>query len=185
MKKIIILSIFFIISIISYSDVKWSGDSGKMSIIYKVVDPLIVKVDQPERIIVSQNQKTFTYSKMSSSKKVLAVNVTSSYNYVDEILREIYKTVYFELVNNGDFVLKQANTIEEIKGKGYFIDSENNATYTNKLTKIDKPFSSSVAGNIFSATTGIDADFTLPEGDVPMGVYTGTLKLNVWFGGTL
>lgn len=187
MRRIIVLSLFLVFGIISYSDVKWSGDSGKISIIYKIVDPLIVTVEEPEKLIVSANQKTFTYSKMSSKKAPLVVKVTSSYNQntIDEILRKIYETVYFQLQNGGKFELKNGAEQKVITGNGYFVDSQVTATEGAKLTEISKPFSSTVSGNTFSTTTGIDVDFTLPDGDVPMGIYRGTLYLNVWFGGSL
>lgn len=188
MRKIYILSLFLVLAIFSYSNnVTWTGDSGKITIIYKVVDPLIVTVEQPEKLTVSANQKTFTYSDMTKSKKPLLVTVKTTYNSgtVDDILRKIYEIVYFELEKTGKFELTNGTNPELITGQGYFIDSQANATKNTKLTAINKPFANNVGGDTFSTTTEIDVDFTLPDGEVPMGLYTGTLRLNVWFAGSL
>ena len=185
MKRIFIVLSFLLITIISYSEVKWDGEDGRVTIIYKIVDPLIVEVEQPQKLVIGANQKKFTYSEASKRKKALLVTVKSPYNQVDELLRKIYETVYFKLDNNGEFKLTNEKTTKEISGKGYFIDNEAQATRDKKVTEISKPFANRVNGNGFSVTTGVDADFTLPEEEVPMGVYKGTLYLNVWFGGTL
>lgn len=185
MKRILILLSFLVVTVMSYSDVKWEGEDGRVTIIYKIVDPLIVEVEQPQRLVIGANQKKFTYSEASKKKKPLLVTVRSPYNQVDELLRKIYETVYFELGNRGEFKLVNEKTTKEINGQGYFIDNEGKATRDKKVTELSKPFANRVNGNGFSVTTGVDADFTLPEGEVPMGVYKGTLHLNVWFGGTL
>lgn len=183
MKKNLIFLLFLLASMFSYSDVKWNGEDGRIRIIYKIVDPLIVTVDTPKKMTVSANQKTFTYSGVTNDHKPLLVTVKSSYNKVDDILRKIYETVYFELPNDGKFTLTNQNTQKVIQGEGYFVDGTiGRATKTKNLSK---PFINTVNGTNFTATTHIDSEFTLPEGDVPMGVYTGTLKLNVWFGGSI
>lgn len=185
MKRIFIVLSFLLATIISYSEVKWEGEDGRLTIIYKIIDPLIVDVEQPQKLVIGSNKKNFTYSEVSKTRKPLLVTVKSSYNEIDELLRKIYETVYFELPNMGEFKLKNEKNNAEIIGKGYFIDNEVGANRSNQRTEISKPFSNRVNGATFSTTTNIDANFTLPEGEVPMGVYKGSLHLNVWFGGTL
>lgn len=187
MKRLIILSLFLIINIFSYSNVIWDGENQKISIIYKIVDPIIVNVDIPERITVSSGQKNFTYSHMVKDKRMITVKVNAPYNpsMIDNVLRAIYERVYFSLQNNGEFDLKNSTEQAIIKGKGYFVDSNEGILATAKRTSYDKEFANNVSGTNFYTTTQIDADFTMGQENMPMGVYTGTLKLDVWFGGRL
>ena len=106
MKRIFIVLSFLLVTIISYSDVKWEGEDGRLTIIYKIIDPLIVDVEQPQKLVIGSNKKNFTYSEVSKTRKPLLVTVKSSYNEIDELLRKIYETVYFELPNMGEFKLK-------------------------------------------------------------------------------
>lgn len=185
MKKNWLILLLLLATSFSYADVVWNGEEGRISIIYKIVDPLLVEVETPKRLIVSATQKEFTYSKMTETKQPLLVTVKSPYNTVDEILRKIYENVYLELQDNGVYTLRNDTTTKVITGKGYFIDAEGNATTETKTTYLVKQFANRVSGTGFSVTTNIDSDFVLPEGEVPMGVYKGTLRLNVWFGGSL
>lgn len=185
MKKNWLILLLFLATSFSYADVVWNGEEGRISIIYKIVDPLLVEVETPKRLIVSATQKEFTYSKMTETKQPLLVTVKSPYNTVDDILRKIYENVYLELQDNGVYTLRNDTTTKVIAGKGYFIDTEVGATAETKTTQLVKQFANRVSGTNFSVTTNIDSDFVLPEGEVPMGVYKGTLYLNVWFGGSL
>lgn len=194
MKKIIFM-FFILISSIGYSKTYWDGKDYDKSLVvlYKVLDPLIVKVDEPKRIIIPAKKNTYKYSEYSEDHRKLKVDVSTSYNQneIDDILRKVYENVYFKLQNNGEFELNRVKKENEkaenivIKGKGYFVDNSASAIEQDKKTQITKPFSSNVAGNKFSATTEIDAEFTVDNDNIPMGVYKGTLKLDVWFGGSI
>lgn len=188
MKRIFIVLSFLLITIISYSDVKWEGEDGRVTIIYKIVDPIIVDVEQPQKLIVSANQKKFTYSEVNRDKKRINVRINAPYNQnhsIDSILRAIYEKVYLELQNDGKFELQNEKKSQNIiKGKGYFVDNEAKVMSKDKQTFYSKEFSNRVNGNKFYTTSQIDADFEMDE-NMPMGVYKGTLKLNVWFGGSI
>lgn len=194
MKKAIFF-LFILISSIGYSKTMWKGNNydKNLVVLYKALDPLIVKVDEPKRIIIPAKRNTYKYSEYSSDHRKLKVDVSTSYNkdQIDSILRKVYENVYFKLQNDGNFdlthVKKENEKVENvtIKGKGYFVDNSVSATDKEKKSEITKPFSSSVVGNKFSATTEIDAEFTVDNDNIPMGVYTGTLKLDVWFGGSV
>lgn len=189
MKKIFFV-FFILLKSLSYCADTWHG-SGKpdniLVVLYKVLDPLIVEVEQPERIVIPASNGSYRYSNYSKSRRPLTVKVSAKYNKdkVDDILRKIYERVYFKLDNNGDFELTNKKYGDKkIKGKGYFIDSEAKATETNKLSEIDKEFSGSVGAEKFNATTQVDADFIINDiTNTPMGEYQGTLMLDVWFGG--
>lgn len=190
MKKSIILSLFLLMAIFSYSMVTWEGDKNNVSIIYKIVDPVIVEVEKPQKIVVSSGQKNFTYSEMVKDRKRIGVKVNTPYNptMIDDVLRAIYERVYFSLQDNGNFDLKNTTdptNVSIIKGKGYFVDQNSGVLAAEKRTFYDKEFANSVGGVGFYTTTEIDADFTMQQDNMPMGVYTGTLKLDVWFGGKL
>lgn len=189
MKKILILLSFLLVTIISYSDVKWEGEDGRVTIIYKIVDPLIVDVEQPQKLVIGANQKKFTYSEASKDKKRVNVKVNAPYNQnhsIDNILRAIYAKVYFELQDKGEFNLTHTKNPENIiKGQGYFVDKEAGISSNDKKTFYNKDFSNRVNGNKFYTTSQIDADFEMTKENMPMGVYSGTLKLNVWFGGSI
>lgn len=194
MKKAIFF-LFILISSIGYSKTTWNGINydKNLVVLYKALDPLIVKVDEPKRIIIPAKRNTYKYSEYSSDHRKLKVDVSTSYNkdQIDDILRKVYENVYFKLQNDGNFdlthVKKENEKVENvtIKGKGYFVDNSVSATDKEKKSEITKPFSSSVVGNKFSTTTEIDAEFTVDNDNIPMGVYTGTLKLDVWFGGSV
>ena len=189
MKKIVILSLFLIVSFFSYSDVIWNGEEQKISIIYKVVDPIIVQIENPpQKITVSSGQKNFTYSEMAKDKRMISVRVNAPYNQnnIDNLLRAIYERVYFSLQNNGSFELKSAtDPTSIIQGNGYFVDPAAGIVATSKQTSYNQEFANSVGGTNFYTTTQIDADFTMPQENMPMGIYSGTLRLDVWFGGSL
>lgn len=186
MKKILFIILLLLIGSISFGATNWDRTSiNPIVIIYKMVDPLVVNVEKPKKIYVPGSITKFKYSDYSEGKRKINVTVKTSYTgNIDNILRKIYERVYFELGSDGNFDLTHRDQMDKvIKGKGYFVDGMD-APEGSKKTKYDKSFSSSLSGTSFQTTTQIDADFTKSE-DLPMGVYTGTLKLNVWFGGTI
>lgn len=188
MKKMIFI-FFMLISCFSYTQTHWKGEDSPLVILYKALDPLIVTVEQPDKIIIPASKGTYKYSLYSQSKKPLSVKVAAKYNEntVDNILRKVYERAYFRLRDNGNFeLLHKEQKDKKIKGKGYFIDDEVQATETKKLYEINKEFAGSVGHNKFSTTTQIDVDFIIDDtNNAPMGVYNGTLKLDVWFGGSI
>lgn len=188
MKKSFIFVFYILIVIFCYADVKWSGEDGKLTVVYKIVDPIIVDVDKPKKITVTSNQQSFSYSQMNGDNSKIEVRVTVPYNSgeVDDILRAIYERVHFRLQNSGKFdLVLDKNTSEIIQGQAYFIDNAAGATTTNKKTEYFKDFSNTVAGNQFYTTSQIDVDFTTTKSEMPMGIYRGILKLDVWFDGTI
>lgn len=196
MKKIIFV-FFILVSSMGYSKTIWSGNNydKNLVVLYKVLDPLIVTVDKPQKIVIPAIQKTYKYSEYSQGNRKLQVKVETPFNkgMIDDILRKVYEKVYFKLQNEGNFDLNYTgkkdketeNTV--IKGKGYFVDNKVGATENLKKVQIEKDFASTVNSeqNKFSTTTEIDAEFTIDKENIPMGVYTGTLKLDVWFGGSV
>ena len=190
MKKVLI-GIYFLIISISYSDTFWSGNyyNDSLVILYKVLDPLIVQVDTPSRIKLPALDGVYKYSEKSDTQKPLRVVVKADYTKerIDDILRKVYEKVHFKLQDSGEFYLKNDNNPDKkIKGNGYFIDKEVGATAVNKMNEIDKEFAGSVGSEKFSAETEIDVDFTVSDGkNLPRGIYTGTLKLDVWFYGSI
>lgn len=186
MKKLLFV-LFVLINLFSYGkDSIWNTTSkNPIIVIYKVLDPLIVKVDQPDKIVVPANITNFKYSEYSENKRKLNVIVESPYTGpIDKVLEKIYEKVHFQLESSGNFELihdKEKN--KKIIGKGYFIDGDL-ATETEKKSYYSKGFSNNLVGNSFKASTQIDVDFN-KEKDAPMGVYKGVLKLNVWFDGTI
>ena len=194
MKKIIFM-FFILISSIGYSETSWEGNNydKNLVVLYKVLDPIIVNVEQPQKINIPAVKGKYIYSNYSKNRKALQVKVETPFNkgMIDEILRKVYEKVYLKLQNSGDFDLNYINKKDKgtenitIKGKGYFIDSSVSATEDTKTSYIEKQFANSVAGDKFSTTTEIDAEFTVDNDNIPMGVYKGTLKLDVWFGGTI
>lgn len=193
MKKILVILILLFVSVVSFGKTNWNGEDGRLRVIYKLLDPLIVKVEDPARIKANTLEKKFTYSSKNKGKRI-KVDVSAPYNNnsIDNFLREIYKYVYFELENSGEFNLtsidagvKENQNSGVIKGKGYFVDESNNIFGKDRTTYYSKEFSSRVSSSPFAATTEIDVDFTLPDQEIPMGVYKGSMILNVWFGGTI
>lgn len=190
-KKIWLVLFLIIISINSFGKTIWNGEDGKLRIIYKLLDPLIVKVEDPVKIRANTLEKSFTYSSKNGGNRI-KVDVSAPYDSIDNFLREIYKYVYFELENDGNFELtlldskiKNNQTTEPIKAKGYFVDESNGILAKDKKSFYHKEFSSRVASSPFTSSTQIDVDFTLPEQELPMGTYRGSMILNVWFGGTI
>lgn len=176
---------FFCISVVAFAGTNWTGNDKKtITIVYKILEPLIVNIEKPEKIIARRNEKEFSYS--SKKGKPLLVTVEAPYNNgtIDDILRKVYEKVYFKLEEEGNFYLEnKEESSYRILAKGYFVDS-NIVNKNSKVTYYYKDFPSKVEGNSFYTTTGIDVDFYI-NNDIPLGVYEGTLKLNVWFGGSI
>lgn len=185
MKKIILL-LLLIKNCFLFGDTFWSGeDKQGITVVFKVLDPLIVNVEKPSKLYISKLDKKFSYSEKSDTKKSLLVSVETPYENVDNILRRIYENVYFKLENNGVFKLSHESQKQfYIQGNGYFIDDQY-ISKDLKATEYSKPFSNTLNGNKFYTTTNIDVDFSILDENIPLGIYNGSLILNVWFGGSI
>lgn len=174
-------------SVLSFGKTIWNGEDGRLRVLYKILDPLIVTVEDPVRLRASSLDKQFTYSSKNGGRP-LKVTVKAPYikDSIDTYLRKVYELVYFELADNGKFDLINNKKVDsKIAAQGYFVDNDVKISAKEKKAFYYKKFTENVAGNNFNTTTGIDIEFTLPSGEIPMGVYTGDLILNVWFGGTI
>lgn len=187
MKLIGIIIMFFFFKV-GYAETIWRGeDNKKLTVIYKVLHPLIVNIEEPEKLIINRSEENFTYSKKNERKAPILVTVKAPYNQesYDEILRKIYETVYFKLEDDGIFNLVHIDDNSmKISAEAYFIDD----IYTlgrNKVKEYYKPFSSNTSGKEFITTTTIDVDFKNDPSRNKLGLYKGSLKLNVWFGGSI
>lgn len=186
MKRNIRFILFLFITSLCFGKTVWHGEDGRLNIMYKILDPLIVKVEKPNKIVTNTLNREFTYSSKNGGRKI-RVEVAAPYEQskIDNYLREIYKYVYFELESQGKFKLTDKSKVNSviIEGEGYFIDENERIYAKDKRTFYSKEFANRLTGNAFTSVTDIDVNFKLPEGDVPMGSYTGTLTLNVWFSG--
>lgn len=149
----------------------------QLVILYKVLDPLTVEVDTPEKMTVKSGREKFKYSEVTSSKKPLNVKVEAPYKERDLILDTIYGTATLELLNNGRFELKSIEDQNKVvKGRGFFSEVGEN---TSKM-KLEL-FNSNVA-NKYQASTKIDAIFNEDQDEMLMGTYKGVMILNVTYG---
>lgn len=182
------LLLLFLLKSILFAETYWTGENrSKITIIYKVLDPLIVKIEEPKRLYINRSEKNFTYSSKAEDRKKIKVTVEAPYikESIDDILRKVYEYVYFQLETGGKFELFHEDGSEKIIGNAYFYD-EKESIVGKDIYEYKKEFYNNVAGNTFSATTDIDVDFTLENSnELPLGLYSGVLKLNVWFGGSI
>ena len=149
----------------------------QLVVLYNVLDPLIVEVDPPEKMVVRSGREKFRYSQITPSKKPLNVKVEAPYKDRDLILDTIYGTATLELLDNGKFDLKKIDDPSKvINGKGFFSEIGEN---TSKM-KLDL-FKSTVA-NKYQAFTKIDAIFNENQEEMLMGRYKGVMILNVTYG---
>ncbi len=147
----------------------------QLVVIYKVLDPLSVIVDKPEKMTVSVGDQTFKYSEVSTSKSPLNIKIETPYNDRDEILDKIYGTAALKLANNGDFNLVNSTTNTEIiKGRGFFKDGS---------SSLILPLYNASTPNKYQASTTVDAIFNEERKQMLMGNYKGVLILNVTYGG--
>lgn len=175
MKKIKILLILVLLSIYSYSATKINF-SKQLVVIYKVLDPLSVRVDTPEKMTVRKGNETFRYSQVVQSRTPLNVQISAPYNSRDEILDEIYGTAKLELRNRGEFELKELqNPNFKIKGKGFFGSAEDEY-------QINLPLYNATTPNMYQASAQIDAIFNSDKEEMLMGTYKGVLILDVTYG---
>lgn len=98
----------------------------QLVVIYKVLNPLSVVVDKPEKMIIKSSKDTFKYSSVTQSRAPLNVKIEAPYKVRDEILDKIYGTATLVLRNYGNFELKKIDdSSNTIKGRGFFLVREN------------------------------------------------------------
>lgn len=145
----------------------------QLVVIYKVLDPLSVIVDKPEKMVVKAGNQTFRYSEVVSSRSPLNIKIETPYNERDEILDQIYGTATLELENNGNFNLTDSLTNNTIKGRGFF---------SNNTSHLTLPLYNASTPNKYQASTTVDAVFNEDKKEMLMGNYKGVLRLNVTYG---
>lgn len=149
----------------------------QLVVLYKVLDPLTVEVDIPEKMTVKSGHEKFKYSEVISSRKPLNVKVEAPYKDRDLILDTIYGTATLELQNNGRFDLK--NTKDPnivIEGRGFFPEVGEN------VSKMKLELFNSNVANKYQAFTKIDAVFNESQNEMLMGTYKGVMILSVTYG---
>lgn len=175
-----ILVIFMLLSIYSHTATKFNF-SKQLVVIYKILDPLSVIVDKPEKMIVKKGNQVFRYSEVTSSHTPLKITIEAPYNVRDEILDKIYGTATLELRNNGEFELinidpKESDNLQSIGGRGFFpevgIDSH----------KMTLSLYAPTIPNKYQASTTVDAIFNERKDNMTMGTYRGVLILDVTYG---
>ena len=174
-KKIMYL--FLAVYALSYTATNFNI-TNQLVVIYKVLDPLTVVVDTPEKMIVKHGKQSFLYSEVVTSQKPLEVRVQAPYNERDEILDRIYGTATLELRNNGRFTLTEtSNATEKIEGKGFFPSAGEGSS------KVVLPlYSGSTPANRYDARINLDARFNEENKEMLIGVYKGVLFLDVIYG---
>lgn len=200
MKRIIILFLL-LLSFNSFST-KWQygggldGEAGLM-IVYKSIPPLVLKIDEPETILIPSGNGTFKYSEISKSKKPLNVRLEVKFNsHIVEnnsvnksIISTIYDTARYSFINNGSFFLEKTSIkngeilIEEgIDGEVFFTDINGNEEAANKAKIINRKLSESVKDGILNREdVYIDAIFNRRNKQLTTGRYEGKTTLVVEF----
>lgn len=174
--KLFLGIIFIILNLCTFSITTFNFNN-QLVVIYKVLNPLVVEVEQTEKMQVVSSEDIFRYSDTVFSKRKVGVIVKAPYNERDLILDKIYGTAKLELENNGNFELVDITDKQKrIGGRGYFISGgKESSTITLPL------FNASVQ-NRYEQRTEIDAVFNEKREKMIMGTYKGVLKLNVTYG---
>lgn len=150
---------------------------NQLVVIYKVLNPLVVEVDQTEKMKVTSSRNTFRYSEIVPTRKKIGVTVKAPYNERDLILDKIYGTAKLELENNGSFELVEIkDSQKKIDGRGFFVSGGKESSI------ITLPLFNASVQNRYEQRTEIDAIFNERGEEMLMGTYKGVLKLNVTYG---
>ena len=175
MNKKNILIIFILLSLYTYSATSFNF-TKQLVVIYKVLEPLSVIVDKPEKMIVKKGTQSFKYSEVASLGP-LNIKIEAPYNERDEILDKIYGTATLELQNNGAFeLIETTNSDLKIDGQGFF-PAEGESSYKMVLSL----YNASVS-NKYQASTTVDVVFNKNNKEMLMGTYKGVLILDVTYG---
>ena len=171
MNKKNILIIFILLSLYTYSATSFNF-TKQLVVIYKVLEPLSVIVDKPEKMIVKKGTQSFKYSEVASLGP-LNIKIEAPYNERDEIL----ETATLELQNNGTFeLIETTNSDLKIDGQGFF-PAEGESSYKMVLSL----YNASVS-NKYQASTTVDVVFNKNNKEMLMGTYKGVLILDVTYG---
>lgn len=174
-KKIVVFILCLTQSLYSVTHINFTR---QLVVIYKVLSPLSVVVDKPEKMVVKKGKDTFKYSSVIRSQAPLNVRIEAPYNFRDEILDRIYGTATLTLKNQGKFDLKKIDDYSKtIDGRGFF-PTEGEQSY-----KMVLPLNDVSAANKYQASTKIDAIFNENKVEMLMGNYKGVLILDVTYGG--
>lgn len=176
MKKLVVGSIFLVLSFSTFS-VTTFNFTNQLVVIYKVLNPLIVEVEQTEKMQVPSSADTFRYSETVASRKKIGITVKAPYNERDLILDKIYGTAKLELENNGEFELVEIKDSEKrIGGRGFFISEG------KESSSLILPLFNASVQNRYEQRAELDAIFNEKKEKMLMGTYKGVLKLNVTYG---
>lgn len=174
MKKIM----FFLIGICIWKNlysITRINFSKQLVVIYKVLNPLSVTVETPEKMTVKSGDQVFKYSEVTPSKKRVAIKVEAPYHARDEILDRVYGTAKLKMQNNGNFELVSKNG-SKIKGRGFFPSISEQA-----IEQILPLYTTSSSGK-YEARTEIDAIFNEERSNMKLGEYSGVLRIDVTYG---
>lgn len=149
--------------------------SKQLVVIYKVLNPLTVSVDVPEKMVVKAGNQSFKYSDSIASKRKIGIKVEAPYYNRDEILDLVYATATLRMRNKGNFDLI-GNNGTKIKGRGFFPSVGENAT-----EKVLPLYTTTLNGK-YEARTEIDAVFNENNSEMKLGEYSGVLTIDVTYG---
>lgn len=174
MKKIM----FFLIGICIWKNLYSTtrmNFSKQLVVIYKVLNPLSVTVETPEKMTVKSGDQVFKYSEVTPSKKRVTIKVEAPYHERDAILDRVYGTAKLKMQNNGNIELVSKNG-NKIKGRGFFpLGSE------QAIEQILPLYTTSSSGK-YEARTEVDAIFNEERSTMKLGEYSGVLTIDVTYG---
>ncbi|WP_448820824.1 hypothetical protein [Cetobacterium sp.] len=171
-KGIFLLGLCFFQSIYSITMINFSK---QLVVIYKVLNPLTVTVDTPEKMVVKAGNQSFKYSDSVASKKKIGIKVEAPYYKRDEILDLVYATATLKMQDNGNFYLTSADGTK-IKGRGYF------PSVGEKAVIQTLPLYTTTVNGKYEARTEVDAVFNEDNSEMKLGEYSGVLKIDVTYG---
>ena len=149
--------------------------SKQLVVIYKVLNPLTVTVDTPEKMVVKSGRQSFKYSDSIVSQKKIQIKVEAPYYDRDEILDQVYATATLRMQNDGKFDLVGKDG-SKIKGRGFFPSISEYAT-----VKVLPLYTTTINGK-YEARTEIDAVFNEDNSEMKLGEYSGVLTIDVTYG---
>lgn len=149
--------------------------SKQLVVIYKVLNPLSVTVETPEKMTVKSGDQVFRYSDVIASKKKIGIKVEAPYHARDEILDRVYGTAKLQMQNSGNFELISTDG-SKIKGRGFF------APISEQATEQILPLYTTSSSGKYEARTEVDAVFNEERSVMKLGQYSGVLKIDVTYG---
>lgn len=174
MKRITLFFISFCLCKNLYS-VTTINFSKQLVVIYKVLNPLSVTVEIPEKMTVKSGDQAFKYSDVTASKKKIGVKVEAPYHARDEILDRVYGTAKLRMQNNGNFELVSTDG-SKIKGRGFF------SSVSEQAIEQTLPLYTTSSSGKYEARTEVDAMFNEERNVMKLGQYSGVLRIDVTYG---